>query len=841
MVATCLPDGSLLLVSPIAPTAEALSLLAGLGGRVSHIVLPSSSPEHWFYGPALSNAFPDATVWVVPGLLEGKGLPVPFLGQMTASMRPRCKALGVDQLPAELQGQVESELLTAPFFIEAAVVLPQHGALLLADTGFKLDAAEYGYISSGNIAAAEKAGVWDRLGPITRIVFEKYPKEGRACAAASPLLIGPYCPIAAPAMAARPSPSLAPGLCLLLALSLLALSAGAQPQPGSRSPSFNGYVLLWNDTFTGPLNTNNWKVMTGDGSALKAKGWLDGEKQVYATNNAVTYKGALALKATQTQSGIASGRIHSKKFWMPRTESGQYNILRFETRFKVPAGSGLRARIFLLPAAGFNSTCVGCGAYGIWPASGEVDLLDVSNNMADVKGGAAFGGVKPNNRYVGATWHYEKQNPTDWHVLIVEWEPTKMTWYLDGQPRYQLVSGKGTGAGWFTNARGSGLNGPFDRFFYIGLSLSAGGITAGNHNLAQLRTSIGAGKNFFVDYINVWGRKVPGGRPMSKPTVAAVVKPAAVSLPVFNAKDWTLAWSDEFNGNGVTGKDWDAQLGDGAKPENWGTGPGWGNKEEQYYVDDKKNLDVVKHKFDTVRGDPKAPNNDGFMKISAFNDGGVIKSARVRSTISTLSWAPTAANPVVRISARVNLPAGKGLWGMMWLLPSGAACSANTSGCGRYGGWPASGEIDIVSSINDMMTVQGNQHYGGQFPTDVHVESNVQSPTGKSFANEWHTWSLEWSLDGTMVWKLDDDTDKGTVYFFAQSGDGSPLGWYTRGTGDTILGGDAPFAGQTFHLIFNLAVGGVHSGVDRATCLETTKTEKYMMVDWVRVYTKKKA
>ncbi len=47
MVAARLPDGSLLLVSPVAPTAEALSLLSGLGGRVSHIVLPSSSPEHW--------------------------------------------------------------------------------------------------------------------------------------------------------------------------------------------------------------------------------------------------------------------------------------------------------------------------------------------------------------------------------------------------------------------------------------------------------------------------------------------------------------------------------------------------------------------------------------------------------------------------------------------------------------------------------------------------------------------------------------------------------------------------------------------------------------------------
>ena len=137
---------------------------------------------------------------------------------------------------------------------------------------------------------------------------------------------------------------------------------------------------------------------------------------------------------------------------------------------------------------------------------------------------------------------------------------------------------------------------------------------------------------------------MPGGKPLAKPTVAAgVVKPAAVTLPVFNAKgacrslplalqerprllalppwvlqsgaarvpcrtaqpndaqtdaepacpeaaaaaaadtapptvsdhpslrpspfppDWTLAWSDEFNGNGLVSKNWDAQLGDGAK------------------------------------------------------------------------------------------------------------------------------------------------------------------------------------------------------------------------------------------------------------------------------------
>lgn len=44
-------------------------------------------------------------------------------------------AAGVDPLPAELEGQLEWDLLTAPFFIEAALVLPAHRALLLADTG----------------------------------------------------------------------------------------------------------------------------------------------------------------------------------------------------------------------------------------------------------------------------------------------------------------------------------------------------------------------------------------------------------------------------------------------------------------------------------------------------------------------------------------------------------------------------------------------------------------------------------------------------------------------------------------------------------------------------------
>lgn len=123
-------------------------------------------------------------MWTAPGFLEGKGLPIPFFQQLISSMRPRCRALGklgaagprgiscggkvrqprmpgwfaeaaggrllpqllhpcrarlvragVDPLPAELLGQVESELLAVTFFLELAVVLPRYKALLLSDTG----------------------------------------------------------------------------------------------------------------------------------------------------------------------------------------------------------------------------------------------------------------------------------------------------------------------------------------------------------------------------------------------------------------------------------------------------------------------------------------------------------------------------------------------------------------------------------------------------------------------------------------------------------------------------------------------------------------------------------
>jgi Domain of unknown function (DUF4336) len=181
MVAARLDDGNLLLIGPIAPTAETMQILKQLGGEVTHVIVPNTSPEHWFYAPALADALPQARFWFCPGFFEGKGVPLPGRSLFFGSQRARgqCATLGVDALPSELQGQVKTILFDVPFFLEAAVCLPRHQVLLLADTAICLSADDPEYASS-NVKMAEKMGIWDRLGPITRVVFERYPQQGKA-------------------------------------------------------------------------------------------------------------------------------------------------------------------------------------------------------------------------------------------------------------------------------------------------------------------------------------------------------------------------------------------------------------------------------------------------------------------------------------------------------------------------------------------------------------------------------------------------------------------------------------------------------------------------------------
>jgi beta-glucanase (GH16 family) len=198
-------------------------------------------------------------------------------------------------------------------------------------------------------------------------------------------------------------------------------------------------------------------------------------------------------------------------------------------------------------------------------------------------------------------------------------------------------------------------------------------------------------------------------------------------------------------------------------------------------------------------------------------------SARLR-TKGTFSVAPGSSGyGTIRVSARIKLPAGDGLWPAFWMLPE---TDEDCSGCGAYGSWPLSGEIDIMEAVNAMDTVFGTIHYGKAWP-----ENSYLSGTKAHSANEYHEFAVEWESK-QMRWYLN-----GVQYHSAYSGNGTTSGWFSAGSSTSTK--HAPFD-RKFHLVLNLAVGGGFTGYpfsfdNRKAVWSALSKPKKMTVDWIRV------
>ena len=241
-----------------------------------------------------------------------------------------------------------------------------------------------------------------------------------------------------------------------------------------------------------------------------------------------------------------------------------------------------------------------------------------------------------------------------------------------------------------------------------------------------------------------------------------------------------LVWSDEFNGTEVDLGKWSFQRGDGSEV---GLPPGWGNNEKQYYTD--QNATVA----------------DGFLTITAREEqaapGYLYTSSRLRSLYKgDFTYG--------RMEMRARMPIGKGLWPAFWMLPSDRVI---------YGGWAASGEIDIVEYIgSNPSEILGTIHYGGEWPNNQLSSSKYELPSG-TFNDDFHVFAIEWE-EGEIRWYVDD------VHY------GTKTSWNT-----TAGPFPAPFD-IDFHLLINLAVGGWLPGFPDST----TEFPQEYVIDYVRVY-----
>lgn len=250
------------------------------------------------------------------------------------------------------------------------------------------------------------------------------------------------------------------------------------------------------------------------------------------------------------------------------------------------------------------------------------------------------------------------------------------------------------------------------------------------------------------------------------------------------ASDYPYAsWQDEFDGTSVEPARWTYDIGTGSQ---YGL-TGWGNNELQYYTNRTQNASV----------------SGGMLTITALKEsygGQSYTSARLK-TQGLFSQAGG------RFEIRAALPTGQGFWPAIWMLPAGEA----------YGGWAASGEIDIMEAKGQQPDrVNGTIHYGGSWPNNTWSESTRILPTGQTIAS-FHTYALEWDTAGTPAirWYVDD-----VLYATKTS-------WWSSGGAYP-----APFD-KPFSMLLNLAVGGNYVGSPNGS----TPFPATMKVDYVRVST----
>jgi beta-glucanase (GH16 family) len=235
--------------------------------------------------------------------------------------------------------------------------------------------------------------------------------------------------------------------------------------------------------------------------------------------------------------------------------------------------------------------------------------------------------------------------------------------------------------------------------------------------------------------------------------------------------EWELVWSDEFDGTAIKTANWNWEIGAG----------GWGNNELQYYTNSTENSYI---------------NNGSLVIVARKNHLGHDYTSARMTTKNKHSFL------YGRMEASIKLPALKqGIWPAFWMMPAGSV----------YGGWAASGEIDIMEAINQPYTVYGTIHYGGSWPNNQN--SGAEYSNGTNFSQDYHTYAIEW--EPTQIrWYVDD-----VLYSTKTS-------WYTSG-----YPYPAPFD-QPFYFILNLAVGGNWPGYPDAT----TTFPQTMYIDYVRVY-----
>ena len=267
---------------------------------------------------------------------------------------------------------------------------------------------------------------------------------------------------------------------------LAAISACNDPGP-SVNPDLDedGYALVWQDEFGGDrIDPAKWVHQTGTGTEYGLVGWGNNELQLYTprSENSRVEDGNLVIEARRENlldQSYTSARLISK-------DLADWTYGRFEIRAKLPKTQGLWPAIWMLPTD---------NAYGSWPSSGEIDIMELLGHTPEILYGTAhFGNSYADRNYLTGQKRLEEGDfSQDFHVFSVEWLPDTLRWYLDDEIYHQVLRKDVEPYRW-----------PFDKPFHMLLNVAVGGDWPGNPD-ATTRLP----QQMLVDYVRVYQKPAP--------------------------------------------------------------------------------------------------------------------------------------------------------------------------------------------------------------------------------------------------------------------------------------------------------------------------------------------
>ena len=240
--------------------------------------------------------------------------------------------------------------------------------------------------------------------------------------------------------------------------------------------------LVWQDEFNCAGNlpdTTKWSYDNGNGCPNLC-GWGNNELQYYTTareENVQIKGGNLIIEARKEPLdgyNYTSARMVTKN-------KGDWKYGRVEVRAKIPAGKGIWPAIWMLPTK---------WEYGIWPHSGEIDIMENVGYWPDSLFGTvhtgAYNGMK-NTQRSKSVWM--KSLADDFHTYAIEWTENEISFWLDNQPYHRFKNEHTGSEAW-----------PFDKEFHLIINIAVGGNWGGKYGVDDAIFP----QRMEVDYVRVY-------------------------------------------------------------------------------------------------------------------------------------------------------------------------------------------------------------------------------------------------------------------------------------------------------------------------------------------------